>query len=146
MGVLGVFRDSVTLVNRTNRVLNVRYDGEDIAIAPGENPGFPRVAVPYAKKQNPLRGSKHPIDPRIYICLVGIKADVTKSERQKDDISPIADDVLVRADQELEVIDRDGKYHGEPQRKVQLLKKSGYTAYEAQVELPGDFDVNRNIE
>ena len=102
MGVLGVFKDSVTLVNRTSRKLNVRYDGEDITVEPGENPGFPLVAVPYAKKQNPLMGSKHPINPNKYICLVGVKGT-------KDDVTPIPDEVLEAADKEYEVLDRDGK-------------------------------------
>ena len=139
MGVLGIFRDSVTLVNRTSRNLNVRFDGEDITIGPGENPGFPKVAVPYAKKQNPLMGSKHPIDPRRYICLVGVKDT-------KDDVTPIPDDVLKRADGALEVLDRDGFYHGEPMERRQLLKKTPYTSYEAAVAIPSDFDVNRNID
>lgn len=139
MGVLGQFRDSVTLVNRTDRVLNVRYDGEDISIQPGENHGFPKVAVPYAKKQNPLMGSKHPNDPRRYISLVGVKGT-------KDNVTPIPAEVLAAADLKLEVVDRDGEFHGEPMGKRVLLKKTGYTAYEAAVELPGEFDVNRSIE
>jgi hypothetical protein len=139
MGVLGVFRDSVTLVNRTSRPLNCRYDGEDITVQPGENPGFPRVAVPYAKKQNPLMGSKHPVDPRKYISLVGVKGT-------KDDVTPIPDEVMLAADRRLEAVDRDGEFYGEPMAKRVLLKKSGYTPYEAAVELPGDFDVNKNID
>ena len=139
MGVLGVFRDSVTLVNRTNRVLSCRYDGEDIALMPGDNPGFPQVAVPYAKKQNPLMGSKHPNDPRRYISLIGVKGT-------KDDCTPIPEEVLRHADTKLEVVDRDGEFHGEPMGKRVLLKKSGYTVYEAAVELPGEFDVNRNMD
>jgi hypothetical protein len=144
MGVLGVFRDSVTLVNRTDRNLNVRYDGEDITIVPGENQGFPKIAVPYAKRQNPLKGSKHPIDPRIFISMVGVKA--RPNEKQKDDISPIPLDVLAKADGKLELIDRDGEWHGEPQRKVQLLKKTPYTAYEAQMAIDAEFSSGKNVE
>lgn len=144
MGVLGQFRDSVTLINRTPRVLSVRYDGEDISLKPGENPGFPTVAVPYAKKQNPLMGSKHPINPTKYICLVGVKA--RDGEKQRDDVTPIPEDVLRRADLALEVVDRSGEFWGEPMAPRKLLKKSGFDPYEAQVELPSDFDVNRNIQ
>lgn len=139
MGVLGTFRDAVTLVNRTPGDLNVRFDGEDIRLKPGENPGFPRVAIPYAKKQNPLMGSKHPVNPTLYICLVGVKDT-------KDDCSPISAETLNVAAGKLEVIDRSGEFHGEPQRAVKLLKRTGYTAYEAAVELPGDYEVNRNIQ
>lgn len=138
MGILGVFRDAVTLVNRTSRVLNVRYDGEDISLAPGDNPGFPLVAVPYAKKQNPLMGSQHPVDPRIYTCLVGVKGT-------KDNVTPITDEVLEHADGKYELVDRDGEFHGEPMRKVKLLKKGDYTPYEAQAAVGASFDVNKNI-
>lgn len=139
MGILGHFRDSVTLVNRTSRPLNCRYDGEDIVLPPGEIPGFPKIAVPYAKKQNPLMGSKHPSNPTKYICLVGVKGT-------KDDVSPISDATMAIADGKLEVLDRDGSFHGEPMRQVVLLKRSGYSAYEAAVVVPGEFDVNKNIE
>jgi hypothetical protein len=126
MGVLGVFRDSVTLVNRTNRVLNVRYDGEDIVLQPGENPGFPKVAVQYAKNQNPLMGSKHPINPRKFISLVGVKGS-------KDEVTPIPDEVMAQADRKLEVIDRSGEFHNSPMRgNVKVLNK-GFDPYEAGV-------------
>lgn len=132
MGVLGVYKDAVTLVNRTNRVLNVRYDGEDIQLKPGENHGFPAVAVPYAKKQNPLMGSKHPINPNKYISLVGVKAD--NPAEQRDDITPIPEEVLRAADRKLEVIDRSGEFHGEPLRQnVKLLKRTGFDPFEAGV-------------
>jgi hypothetical protein len=144
MGVLGNFRDAVTIINRTlgagkyEQDLNVRYDGEDIILKPGENHGFPKIAIPYARKQNPLMGSKHPINPNLYISLVGVKDS-------KDDVTPISEATLARAAGCLEVLDRDGSFHGEPMRKVTLLKKTKHSAYEAQVDLPSEFDVNRNI-
>lgn len=138
MGVLGVFRDAVTLVNRTSRVLSCRYDGEDINLQPGENHGFPLVAVPYAKKQNPLMGSGHPINPAKFISLVGVKDT-------KDDVTPIDDATMAIADTKLELLDRSGEFHGEPMRKVKLLRKKGFDAFEAQVSMPSDFDVNRQI-
>lgn len=138
MGVLGTFRDSVTLVNRTPRILFCRYDGEDISIQPGENPGFPRVAAPYAKKQNPLMGSRHPINPTRFISLVGVKGT-------KDDVNPIPASVLAHADTQLESIDRNGDFSGEPMSKVKLLKRTGFDPYEAMTHLPTDFDNNPNI-
>ena len=146
MGVLGNFRDSVTVYNRTigagayERDLNVRYDGEDIKLKPGANPGFPRVAIEYAVKQNPLMGSKHPVDPRKYISLVGVEG------YKKLPCEPIDEMTLATAAQALEVVDRDGSFYGEPMEKRKLLKKTGYSSYEARVDLPGEFDVNRNIE
>lgn len=131
MGVLSTYQESVTLINRTSRVLTGRYDGEDIRIQPGENPGFPKVAVQYVKNQNILKGSKHPSDPRKFICLIGVKGS-------KDDVSVIPDATLVEADERFEAVDRKGEFWGEPMRDVKLLKKSGYSSYEAMVEVPGE--------
>lgn len=131
MGILSTYADSVTLVNRTSRVLSGRYDGEDIAIQPGDNPGFPKVAVQYIKNQNILKGSKHPSDPRKYICLVGVKGS-------KDDCTVIPDAVLAEADERFEAVDRKGEFWGEPMREVKLMKKSAYSSYDAAVEIPGD--------
>lgn len=126
MGILGVFRDAVTLINRTSRELTVRYDGEEIVLKPGENPGFPSVAVPYAKRQNPLMGSKHPINPTKFISLVGVKGS-------KDDCTPISDEVMARADQKLEVIDRSGEFHGRPMRANVKVLNHGFDPFEAGV-------------
>lgn len=145
MGVLGNFRNSVTIVNRTigggdfEEDLNVRYDGEDITLKPGENHGFPLVAVPFAKAQNPLKGTQHPNDPRRVICKVGVLGT-------KDPVTPIDEVDLAIAAGKLERVDRDGSFYGEPMQKVRLLKKTGYTAYEAAVSLPTDYGVNKNIE
>lgn len=128
MGVLGIMRDSVTLVNRTNRDLSVRYDGEDITLHPGDNPGFPLVAVPYAKKQNPLMGSKHPTNPNKYICLVGVKG--------KDNCDPIPAETLKVADTKLEVVDRDGSFWGRPLRQNVKLLNREYDPFEAMAD-PG---------
>lgn len=135
MGVLGHFRDSVTLVNRTigagkyERDLTVRYDGEDIVLTPGDNPGFPKVAVPYAKKQNPLMGSQDSINPTRYISLIGVKGE-------KDE-TPIDEATLARAAGKLERVDRDGDFGGEPMERRVLLRKKPFDAFEAQVTMPG---------
>jgi hypothetical protein len=126
MGVLGVYRDAVILVNRTNRILNVRYDGEDIKLQPGENPGFPVIAVSFAKAQNPLMGSRHPNSPGKFISLVGVK-------NTKDDVTTIPQAVLDEADGELEVIDRKGKYWGRPMRQNVRLLNRGFDPEEAGV-------------
>ncbi len=129
MGVLGIFKDAVTLVNRTSRVLSVRYDGEDISLQPGENPGFPAVAVPFAKRQNPLMGSKHPINPNRFISLVGVKGS-------KDDCTPIPDAVLEAADRKLEVIDRNGEFYNSQMRQNVKVLNRGFDPYEAMAD-PG---------
>ena len=128
MGQLGVYANSVTLVNRTNRDLTVRYDGEDTTIHPGENPGFPSVAAPFAKRQNPLGGSRHPLNPVQYISLIGVKGT-------KDDCTPISDETLALADGKLEAVDRNGEFYGEILGKRVLLRKRKFDPFEAEVNL-----------
>ena len=132
MGLLGVFRESVTLVNRTSRDLTVRYDGEDLIIHPGENPGFPADAAPFAKRQNMLKGSRHPLNPMKFISLFGVLGT-------KDDCTPIPEEVLEAADGKLEVVDRNGEHWGEPlEKKVQLLRKRPWTEDEAALSMPSN--------
>ncbi len=153
MGVLGNILESVTLVNRTNRTIEVRYDGEDMKLKPGRTRNFPRVAVPYAQKQNPLMGSQHPYDPTQFISLIGVEVDEHSSDALKawveaqrvGDCSPISDEMMAAADRKYERVDRSGEFHGEPMQKVKLLRKTGFSSFEAKVAMPDDFDINRNI-
>ena len=79
-----IYGKTVTLFNRTKKVLSVRFDGRDQDIVPGKNPGFPEVAVQYAKNQNPLMGTEDPENPTLSGCqyLVGVKV-------WGDDVSPV---------------------------------------------------------
>ncbi len=146
MGLLGHMNDRVTLVNRTigagdqERDLNVRYDGEDMTLIPGDNPGIPEVVVSYAKKQNPLMGSMHPMNPAHFICLVGVKTE-KGGKPSKDDCTPLSRETLLRAAGKYEVLDRDGEHWDEPmENKVELKrKKKTYNAFEARV-ASGGFD------
>ncbi len=139
MGVLGVYNNSVTLINRTKRPLTVRYDGEEITLQPGENAGFPAVAVPYAKAQNPLMGSKSVINPAKFISLVGVKDT-------KDDCTPFSDETLALADGKYEVVDRSGEFYGEVLGKRVLLRKRGFDPFEAQVEGGSFMDSNASLD
>lgn len=133
MGVLGHVGSAVTLINRTvgggeyERDLTVRFDGEEIVLKPGENPGIPKVVIPYARKQNPLMGSQDSINPNRYISLVGVKGD--KDEK------PIPAETLAHAAEQLERMDRKGDFGGEPMRNVKLLRKRGFDPYEAETGL-----------
>lgn len=71
------FQETVTLVNRTTgknkRTLTCTFDGLSVNIEPGENHGFPKEAVAYAKAQNPVKGTMDPYNPFRYQSLVGVK-------------------------------------------------------------------------
>jgi len=66
---MSIFGETVTLRNLTPKAakvtLRVQYDGRRQDILPGDNPGFPKVAVRFAKQQNPVMGSEDPDDPTI---------------------------------------------------------------------------------
>jgi hypothetical protein len=80
---MAIFGETVTLVNRTKKKLNARFDGRDQTILPGKNPGFPKIAVQNAKLQNVLMGSEDPTNPTVSGAeyLVGVEG--------VDDCSPI---------------------------------------------------------
>lgn len=139
MGILGNYRESCTIVNRTDRDLNVRYDGEDITLTPGRNTNFPKVAVPFAINQNPLKGSQHPLDPQKFISLIGVEGS------KHWPVEPFETTALAEADAKLERMDRDGSTWDEPMAPVRLQKKKGFTAYEARANA-GGFENNAKID
>lgn len=71
---MGIFQDNVVLINRAPAALSVMFDGQEMTLAPGENI-LPRVAVPYAKNQNPIKGSGDLNNPHMSGAqyLVGVK-------------------------------------------------------------------------
>ena len=73
----------VTLVNRTKKTLEGKWDGVVAVIEPGEHK-FPADAAVAYKRQNPIMGTK---DPDTLQCLhkIGIV-------ELNDDISPLEDD------------------------------------------------------
>lgn len=66
--------ETVTLTNRSSKTLNAIFDGQTFVLKPGDNHGFPSVAVQYAKDQNPLMGSQDRYDFYGNKFLVGVKA------------------------------------------------------------------------
>lgn len=155
MGIAAHYNDTVTLVNRTigggvhERELNARYDGEDLVLVPGENPGIPRVVVPYALKQNPLMGSANPVNAGEYQCLVGVKPDVKRGIKGTN-CDPIPAEILAAADAKMEIWDRNGDIWGETMRKVQPLRtKKTYNASDARAHGGAGFTggpANANVE
>lgn len=61
---MGIFYQMADVVNRAPVAINVRFDGQDIALTPGIN-RIPKVAIQYAKNQNPIMGSQDPENPHI---------------------------------------------------------------------------------
>lgn len=81
----GIFQTTTTLFNRAPINLSVRFDGQEKTIVSGMNPGFPTLAVRYAKKQNPRMGTEQFYNPSMtgfesLIVDLGDKKDKTPRE------------------------------------------------------------------
>lgn len=84
---MGVFHEMAAVVNRAPVPLNVRFDGQETAIPPGES-HIPRIAVNHAKNQNPVMGSQDADNPNItgaryLIGLVGTTDDCTPLTKEE---------------------------------------------------------------
>jgi hypothetical protein len=110
---MGIFQDMVEVVNRTSEPLNLRYDGQDMAIPPNYNADgsaiedvrttIPRQCIPYVLSQNPVMGSEDPSDPSNFQSLVGI-IDPKKNPKKKH--SWYNCDFLPKAEQGIENMTR----------------------------------------
>lgn len=92
--------DYVTIVNRAPWKLETTWDGRIYTHKPGENPNTPFIVAQFAKLQHPIMGTESPYDWNQVEYQVGIKAP--DGEEQKDDISPLAAEVLGRSVERLD--------------------------------------------
>jgi len=83
---MGIFYEMVEVFNRAPVALTVRFDGQDTTLKPGKN-SIPKVAVSYAKNQQPIMGSADANNPNIsgaryLLGIVGIDecTPLTKEE------------------------------------------------------------------
>jgi hypothetical protein len=72
---MGLFADTVTLVNRTPETRSCKWDGIDYTLPPGETANCPRDVALAAILQNKQMGSQHPNNPSHFVSLFGIKGD-----------------------------------------------------------------------
>lgn len=61
---MGIFYNTVAVVNRAPESITVRFDGQDISLPPGDNQ-LPECVIPFGKNQNPIMGSQDPNNPHI---------------------------------------------------------------------------------
>lgn len=84
---MGIFYEMVKVVNLAPVPINVRFDGQDMTIEPGEAM-LPRVAVVFAKNQNPVMGTQSASNPSItgakyLIGVVGTRDRITPLTREE---------------------------------------------------------------
>ena len=61
---MAVFQKLVPAFNRAPVPLNIRFDGQDYTMQPGED-FLPEICVLFAKNQNPVFGSADPNNPHV---------------------------------------------------------------------------------
>ncbi len=83
---MGIFHEMVRVFNVAPIALTARFDGQDTRLPPGES-SLPKVALNYAKNQNPVMGTSDPNNPSIsggqyLIRVVGVDdcTPLTKAE------------------------------------------------------------------
>jgi len=90
---MGIFQEMIEMVNRTSRPLNIRFDGQDMELAPnytakgerieGVTNMVPKIVLPYALNQNVVMGSEDAIDPSDFKSLIGVVYNPAKEKGRK---------------------------------------------------------------
>lgn len=88
---MGIFHETIELVNRTSQPLEVIYDGQRTILEPNYDKDgkrlpdvhnvLPKIVIPYALNQNVVMGSEDAIDPSAFQSLVGVVFDKKKDKR-----------------------------------------------------------------
>ncbi len=87
----GIFMEIVTLINRTSKVLDGKWDGKPYRLQPHSKQAYPVLVAEAFKRQNVVMGSENPYTGEMDY-LVGI-------EEQGDPITPIEQtQVITRMD------------------------------------------------
>jgi hypothetical protein len=130
---MGIFQDTVELINRTSKPLNVRFDGQDMVLQPnysatgerlkGVKNMVPKIVVPFAKNQNVLMGSEDAIDPSDFKFLVAVKGSKDSDSYQEQSGAP----ARVSLESMLD----------DPNSTIMLRGKVQHRAFDAVVAAPG---------
>lgn len=62
---MGIFYETAPCLNRTPVDLTVTFDGQSKTLPAGKITHIPKVAIQFAKNQNPVMGSQDPNNPHI---------------------------------------------------------------------------------
>jgi hypothetical protein len=122
---MGIFLETVELINRAPVNLTVKFDGQEKTLKPGSN-WVPYVTVEFAKNQNPIMGSQDPYNPHISGCsyLVGIAGT-------KDPVTPLTPEEwethLGRPCREDEQVLFEDRYGSDPKAKLVTYGKGKRT-------------------
>jgi hypothetical protein len=78
----------VTVVNRTNSILQGTWDGRHVDLPPGKSQHAEDAAIAF-KRQNPIRGTSDPYNATQLDLVVGSSLYKIGIEEHEDDCSPL---------------------------------------------------------
>lgn len=132
---MGIFYEMAQVVNVAPVTINVRFDGQDMKLAPGGPYSIPRVAVANGKNQNPIMGSQDPSNPhmsgaRYLLREVGVDdcEPMTQEEWQEHLNRPMRMDEVALFEE---------LYGGDPKARMVLQGKKGSPAKSRYDAAPG---------
>ncbi len=89
---MGIFQETMEIVNRSSKQLEIIYDGQRIYVEPNYEVGGKRIAsvhtsvpkqvIPYALNQNVVMGSEDAVDPSDFRSLIGVVFDPKKDKKK----------------------------------------------------------------
>ena len=129
---MGIFYATAPCLNRTPIDLTVTFDGQCKTLPAGAVTHLPKVAIQFAKNQNPVMGSQDPNNPHItggrYLV-----ADLSADDTADNEHSPMSPDEWESHLGEPQRINSqeafEEKYGGDPKAKlVKQGKKRGISA------------------
>ena len=141
---MGIFYATAPCLNRTPVDLTVTFDGQCKTLPAGSTTHIPKVAVDFAKNQNPVMGSQSIHNPHITGARY-LVADLSADETQDNEHAPMTPDEWsehlgqpqrINAQEAFEE-----KYAGDPRAKLVTRGKGRKLAagsvYEAGQSQPG---------
>lgn len=100
----------VTLVNRSSKTLEGKWDGRPYEIKPGEN-AFPELIALKLKEQNPILGTEDPrTGAKDYLCGIKELNDPITPVEQSDAIALSSETMAKIRSGELRIIKGNGLY------------------------------------
>jgi hypothetical protein len=143
---MGVFYETVPVINRTPIDLTVTFDGQCKTLKPGTN-AIPAMTVPYAKNQNPVMGSQDPNNPHISGAryLIGVPGEDLPADceplTEAEWAAHLGEPTRENSQQAFEE-----KYGGDPRAKLVVHGKGRKTVAQSRYEAGGNVKGNSTFE
>jgi hypothetical protein len=137
---MGIFYATAPCLNRTPVDLTVTFDGQSKSLPARKVTHIPKVAIQFAKNQNPVMGSADPNDPHISAGRY-LVADLDDEDTPDNEHSPMTDEEWEAHLGEPQRINSreafEDEYGGDPKAKLVLRGKKGKVAARSRTEAYG---------